>query len=91
MNFDLEELEEIKMTQTGLIPGKKGSVVHVCFERSKDKETNYAEVIMPSCRVISNKGFQEEEIEQLRIYLKAHKQDILVAAKKINHDLLFKL
>lgn len=84
-------MEDIQMTQTGLMPGKKGKIVHVCFERTQGKRKDYAEIVMPSGRVLSNKGFSDEEVAQFRIYLKAHKHEIFVTAKQINHDMIFKL
>lgn len=91
MNFNIEHAENITMTYTGLLPGKRGSVVHVCFNRkNKDKE-DLAEIVMPECKVLYNQGFLDEELEHLRIYTKANKKYILEAAKKINHDLVFNL
>lgn len=91
MDFKIKNAENITMTYTGLLPGKTGSVVHVCFNRKKENEEDYVEIVMPECNVLHNQGFSEEEIEQLRIYAKANKKDILEAAKKINHDLVFSL
>lgn len=91
MDFSLDEMKEITMTQTGLIPGKKGSVVHVLFEREKGKKKDIAEIVMPSGRVVNVNGFEEKEMAHLQLYLKMHKQEIFTSAKKINHDLIFKL
>lgn len=87
----MENMENITMTQSGLIPGKKGKIVHVSFERANGLKKDFAELVMPSGRVLSNQGFLEEEIAQMRIYLKAHKHEIFVTAKQINHDMIFKL
>ena len=91
MNFKIQEADHITMTYTGLLPGKKGSVVHLCFNRKKKNGEDFTEIVMPECKVLHNQGFSAEELEQLRIYAKANKTDILEAAKKINHDLVFHL
>jgi hypothetical protein len=83
--------EKITMTHTGMVPGKKGKVIHVCFERKKNNGNDYAEIILPSRKVISSKGFDEGEIEQLKLYLKQQEKTIIQNAKQINHDLIFKL
>jgi hypothetical protein len=84
-------MENITMTHTGLIPGKKGKVIHVCFERKRDNGNDYAEIILPSRKVLSSKGFDEGEIEQLRLYLKQQEETIKKNAKQIDHNIIFKL
>lgn len=79
------------MTHTGLLPGKKGKVIHVCFERKTERGTDYAELMLPSRRVVNSKGFDEGELAQLRLYLKGEEKNIIKNAKQIDHDLLFKL
>jgi hypothetical protein len=91
MDINLNDNEKVTMTHTGLIPGKKGKVIHVCFERKTDKGNDYAEIILPSRKVVSSKGFEEGEIEQLKLYLKQQEKSIIKSAKQINHDLIFKL
>jgi hypothetical protein len=79
------------MTHTGLIPGKKGKVIHVCFERKRENGNDYAEIVLPSRKVISSKGFDEGEIEQLKLYLKQQEETIKKNAKQIDKDIIFKL
>ncbi|MCD8038458.1 MAG: hypothetical protein LUE96_05165 [Lachnospiraceae bacterium] len=91
MNIEIKNAEDITMTHTGLLPGKKGKVIHVCFERKTERGTDYAELMLPSRRVVNSKGFDEGELAQLRLYLKGEEKNIIKNAKQIDHDLLFKL
>jgi hypothetical protein len=91
MDLELNDNENITMTHTGLIPGKKGKVIHVCFERKRENGNDYAEIILPSRKVISSKGFDEGEIEQLKLYLKQQEETIKKSAKQIDKDIIFKL
>ena len=79
------------MTQTGLIQGKSGKVIHVTFERKTDQNTDYADFVMPSRNVLRSKGFDDGEIAQLQLYLKGQEQQIIQNAKQITHDMIFKL
>lgn len=91
MDFDIKNADKIVMTHTGLLPGKKGKVIHVCFERKHDNRRDYAELILPSRNVVRAEGFDEGELAQLRLYLKGQERQIVKEAKQINHDLIFKL
>lgn len=91
MNININNAENITMTHTGLLPGKKGKVIHVSFERKTDKGSDYAEIVLPSRKVVNSKGFDEGELAQLRLYLKGQEKSIIKNAKQINHDLIFKL
>lgn len=85
------ELLKITMTHTGLLSGKKGKVIHVCFERKTLKGRDYAEIVLPSRKVVNSKGFDDGELAQLVLYLKGQEKSIIKNAKQINHDLIFKL
>lgn len=91
MDININNAENITMTHTGLLPGKKGKVIHVSFERKTDKGSDYAEIVLPSRKVVNSKGFDEGELAQLRLYLKGQEKSIIKNAKQINHDLIFKL
>lgn len=91
MDIQLNDGDKITMTHTGLIQGKNGKVIHVCFERKRDNRTDYAEIILPSRKAVQSKGFDEGEIAQLQLYLKEKEKSIIKNAKQINHDLIFKL
>lgn len=91
MNFQIKDADKIVMTHTGLIPGKKGKVIHVSFERKLDNRRDYAEIVLPSRKVVRSEGFDEGELAQLRLYLKGQEKRIVKDARQINHDLIFKL
>lgn len=91
MELQLNDGEQITMTHTGLIQGKNGKVIHVCFERKKDNGNDYAEIVLPSRKVVCSKGFDEGELAWLQLYLKDKEKKIIKNAKQLNHDLIFKL
>ena len=91
MDIQLKDAYKITMTHTGLIPGKKGKVIHVSFERNTDGRKDYAEIVLPSRSVVRSEGFEEGELAQLQLYLKGQEKDIVKTAKQIDHDLIFKL
>lgn len=91
MDIQLRDGDKITMTHTGLIQGKNGKVIHVCFERKNDNRSDYVEIILPSRKVVQSRGFDEGEIAQLQFYLKEKETNIIKNAKQINHDLIFKL
>lgn len=91
MEIRINDSDKITMTHTGLIPGKSGKVIHVCFERKAVNRDDYAEIILPSRTVVKSRGFDEGELAQLQLYLKEQEKSIIQNAKQINHDLIFKL
>lgn len=91
MDIQLKDADKITMTHTGLIPGKKGKVIHVSFERRLDNHRDYVEMVLPSRNVVRSEGFDEREIAQLKLYLKGQEKSIIRSAKQIDHDLIFKL
>lgn len=91
MEININDADKITMTHTGLLPGKNGKVIHVCFERKTNQGKDYAEIVLPSRKVVNSKGFDEGEIAQLRLYLKGQEKSIIKNAKQIDHDLIFKL
>lgn len=91
MNHTFRDPDKVTMTYTGLLPGKKGKVIHVSFERKTNQETDYAEFILPSRKILHSKGFDEGELAQLQLYLKDQEKDIVKNARQINHDLIYKI
>lgn len=89
--LNINNAEKITMTHTGLIAGKNGKFIHVCFERDDDKKKSYAEIVLPGRKVLKNDGFEEGEIAQLQVFLKDKEKEIVNRAKQINHDLIFNL
>ena len=88
---EISNADKIIMTHTGRISGKKGKVIHVCFERKVDGRQDYAEILLPNLKVVNVHGFDDGEIAQLRLYLKGEEKEIIKSAKQINRDLIFKL
>ncbi len=89
--MEIRDKDKITMTHTGLLTGKNGKkVIHVCFERKNQTGNDYAEIILPSRKVVHAKGFEEGELAQLQLYLKDQEKDIIKNAKQINHDIIFK-
>lgn len=91
MDIRINDSDKITMTHTGLLPGKNGKVIHVCFERKTNDREDYAEILLPSRSVIRSNGFEEGELAQLQLYLKDQEESIIKNAKQLNHDLIFKL
>lgn len=91
MDIQINDSDKITMTHTGLLPGKSGKVIHVSFERKTGNRSDYAEIVLPSRKVVRSKGFEEGELAQLQLYLKEQEKGIIQNAKQINHDLIFKL
>lgn len=91
MNYTFRDPDKLTMTYTGLLQGKKGKVIHVSFERNTEHGRDYAELVLPSRKILHANGFNEGELVQLQLYLKTQEKDIIKNAKQINHDLIFKL
>ena len=91
MNLSIRDADKIVMTHTGLLQGKKGKIIHVCFERNISNKKDFVEIQLPSRKVIRSEGFDEGEIAQLKIYLKEQEKNIVKTAKQINRDLIYKL
>ncbi len=59
---------------------KDSKAVYVLFE----DEGKSAEFSLPGCRVVSNKGFSEEEMASLADYVRNEQDSIFETAKKID-------
>lgn len=71
--------KELRMTHSCILSRGKEKIVRVTFE----SDVAYAEGIVPSGKIEKNHGFTKEEVEQLEIYLRMNKEDILKKAKDI--------
>ena len=71
---------QITMSVSGLTRTKDDKAVYVLFT-DNDKS---AEIAIPGCRVVSNKGFTVEEMNQLMEYVKSEQDTIFEMAKKVN-------
>ncbi|MCR5831613.1 MAG: hypothetical protein K6G67_05645 [Lachnospiraceae bacterium] len=71
---------EIRMSVSGMTRTKDNKAVYVLFQ-DEDKS---AEISLPGCEVVSNKGFSEEEIEKLKDYVDNERDSIYDLAKQVN-------
>ena len=71
---------EIKMSVSSMTRTKDDKAVYVMFSDG-DKS---AEFSLPGCKVVSNKGFTAEEIEQLKDYIDNEQDNIYSLAKQVN-------
>ena len=81
MNHSTEET--LTMTYSSLLTKNGRKAICVRFERNNSADTDYVEAILPECKITKQKGFSEDEITQLQLYLKFNKDEILKSAKQI--------
>ncbi len=72
--------ENLNMSVSSIVEKKGQKQVYVVFE---DHDRS-AEGRLPDAKIISNKGFSEEEVAALELYISAHADDIFAMAKKVN-------
>ncbi len=75
-----KNISELKMTYSCVLTKEKQKIVYVSFERAGA----YAEGIVPEGKIKRQKGFTQEEILQLELYLKLNGDSILKNAKEIS-------
>lgn len=73
------ENKELRMTHSCILSRGKEKIVRVTFEGDR----TYAEGIVPSGKIEKQRGFSEDEVQQLEIYLKLNKDEIMNKAKAI--------
>ena len=71
---------EIRMSVSSMTRTKDRKAVYVLFEDG-DKS---AEISLPGCEVISRKGFDDEEIAQLKDYAENEQDKIYEIAKQVD-------
>lgn len=71
---------EIKMSVSTMTRTKDSKAVYVLFEDGKKN----AEFALPEGKLVSNSGFSDEEIAQLKDYVENEQDSIFELAKKIN-------
>lgn len=71
---------EIRMSVSSMTRKDDRKGVYVLFSDG-DKS---AEFVLPECKVINNKGFDEEELKQLRDYVDNEQDYIFSLAKTVN-------
>lgn len=62
------------------ITGKQEKKIYVSFTEGE----NTAEGILPDCVVISNKGFDDEELEKIEKYMRENRDLLVNQAKTVN-------
>lgn len=77
----MDRSEEMKMTHSGIFAKEGKRHVSVRFERGKDM----AEASLPECKVVKNRGFSEEEVAGLEVYLELKNDEIFHKAKELNN------
>ena len=71
---------EVKMSVSSMTRNDDKKGVYVLFT-DKDKS---AEFVVPGCKIISNKGFTEDELKQLRDYIDNEQDFIFSLSKTVN-------
>ncbi len=72
--------DEIKMSVSSMTRTKDKKALYVLFQDTK----RMAEIELPDCKVMSNKGFSDEEIAQLLDYVDAQRDYIYSLTKGLN-------
>lgn len=71
----------MKMMVSGISEKEGKRVAYVLFEEETGET---AEAVIPECKVVSNKGFTEDEVEQLETYMRDHLTELKKQAAGIN-------
>ena len=74
-----DKKEEVKLTHSGFLSAQGRRAVSFRFERGED----VAEGMLPPGKVTKNKGFTEEEIAGLELYLEMQCDEIYAKAKEL--------
>lgn len=72
--------ESIKMSVSSMTRNGDNKAVYVLFS----DEDKAAEFSLPGCKIISNRGFDAQEIEQLKLYVDNEQDYIFGLAKDVN-------
>ena len=74
------EMDSMQMTVSPICMKDGKKVAYVEFRDQKRR----AEGIIPSCKIVSGKGFSEGEIKQLEIYMEKHLEKLKKTAARLN-------
>lgn len=75
----VNENSELRMTHSCILSRGEEKIVRVTFEG----ERTFAEGIIPECKIEKQRGFTDDEVQQLELYLKLNQDDIMKKAKSI--------
>lgn len=73
-------MEKVTLLISGVLGIDGRKMIRVSFLRGEDR----AEGLLPEGRVTLSKGFSEEEVHKLEIYLRTHRKEITEQAKGVN-------
>lgn len=73
-------MDELKMTVSGIVPKDGRQNIYVVFEDGNRR----AEGCVPDCIITSQKGFEEDEVKMLELYMKQQQDTIRELAKQIS-------
>lgn len=73
--------DEVRMTYSAVFTKEGKRTVRVVFERGK---SDFAEGVLPEGKIESSKGFSDEELFSLNLYLAKNSKEIIEKAKEIN-------
>lgn len=76
---------EVKFTYSGVLTKGEKKFIRVRFERENGVGVDYAEGMIPDCKIEKQQGFSADEIRQMEEYLYGEKENIIQDAKKLNN------
>lgn len=76
--------DELNFTHSGVLNSNGRKTVRVRFERNNNGIVEFAEGILPDCKIDKQEGFSREEIVILENYLSGNKKNILDKAVAIS-------
>ncbi len=81
--------DSLTMTYSAIVTGKdQKKMVRIRFERTNENGgTDFAEGMIPDCKIQSQSGFSDGEVFQLEQYMQANQNDIKQKAKVISNPL----
>ena len=80
MGYNKGMNSEIKMSVSSMTRTKDNKAVYILFEDG----TKNAEFCLPEGKLVSNSGFSDEEIAQLKDYVDNEKDSIYELARQVN-------
>ena len=80
LEMDYSMNSEITMSVSSMTRTRDSKAVYVLFQDGQKS----AEISLPECKLISNKGFSDEEISQLSDYVQNEQDGIYDMAKTVN-------
>lgn len=76
----MNDAQDITLTHSGILSKGGKPCVSVRFERNQD----FAEGMLPECKIVRSEGFTKEEKDQFESYLAENAKELLRKAKDIS-------